>query len=330
MKIRIKKAGLQTTVQDMGRFNYLSQGVPFSGAMDKLSAQIANRVLGNDINCAVIEFTQSGASFYVEEDLLAAFSGDGVFVSDDGRRLPSNGPVFLPAGNTISIGHNKSGCRSYMAVAGGWDVPPVLGSRSTYLTAKIGGFEGRCLKENDVLSSTGVLNPLNLAVYESLKAADINYPNWAIARNTFLPKDRNTIRVTRGREFDWFELSSTTDFFSQNFTVGLNSNRMGYHLQGAVMARKQQGELLSTAVMPGTIQVTNEGSMILLMADAQTTGGYPRIAQVAAVDMPLCAQLKPGDQISFKEIGLKEAETLLLKQWADLEKVSIAIKLKYA
>ena len=134
----------------------------------------------------------------------------------------------------------------------------------------------------------------------------------------------------RGREFTWFEASSVHEFLSKPFIVGNNSNRMGYHLLGAPLHRYQKDELLSTVVTPGTIQVTNDGSLILLMADCQTTGGYPRIAQVAAVDLPLCAQLKPGDSINFKEIGWKEAEKLYIQLEHDLNKLRLAISEKYA
>jgi len=327
--ITIRKAGLLTTVQDLGRVNYLSQAVPFSGAMDSLSARIANIALGNDEDCAVIEFTQSGASLFTGSDALLAFSGDGAYLTTDDRRLPSDRLVFIPAGTSLYLEHNKSGSRSYLAIAGGWDVPKVLGSRSTYLTAKIGGLEGRCLAENDRLHGTGKLTPAAEVIFNSLQGPIIKYPNWCVARELFLPERGNAIRVMPGREIDWFTQSSRNGFLSQTYTIGNNSNRMGYHLEGVSINRLRKDELLSTAVTPGTIQVTNDGSLILLMADCQTTGGYPRIAQVAAVDMPLCAQLKPGDSVSFKELSWKEAEKLYIKLMQDLAKVTLAVKQKY-
>jgi antagonist of KipI len=204
-----------------------------------------------------------------------------------------------------------------------------LESRSTYLTAKIGGLNGRCLAENDQLSNTGKLSSLTTAMWESLRGETINYANWSIARSLFLPIERKTIRIMPGREINWFDTASVTDFLSQTYVVGHNSNRMGYHLQGPIMKREIKGELLSTAVTPCTIQVTNDGSLILLMADCQATGGYPRIAQVAAVDLPLCAQLKPGDAIRFKEISWKEAEKLYIQREFDLNKLTLAIGQKY-
>jgi|SRR6185437_4409434 len=329
MRITLTKPGLLTTIQDLGRMGYFSQAVPVSGAMDSLSAQTANKALGNDEDCALIEFTQSGAAFITESEGLMAFSGDGAYLNTDSQRLPSDRPIFIPAGTNLYLENNKSGSRSYLAVAGGWDVLEVLGSRSTYLTARIGGLAGKCLAENDRLTNTGKLTLLTKSILDSLKGETINYPNWSIARNLFLPENQKIIRVLPGREFNWFDAASKAGFLSQPYTVGHNSNRMGYHLQGMALNRAIDGELLSTAVTPGTIQVTNDGSLILLMADCQTTGGYPRVAQVAAVDMPLCAQLKPGDTINFKEISWKEAERLYLQFKFDMHKLSLAVEQKY-
>ena len=315
-----------TTIQDMGRRGYLSQGVPVSGVMDCLSAQIANIALGNNVNDAVIEFTQSGASFATEADVLVCLSGGGAYLRTNDQKLPSNRPLFISSGTDLFLENSPPGCRSYLATAGGWDVPEVLGSRSTYLTARFGGLAGRCLKEKDTLTSMGGLNAATTAIWDSLKGDVINYPKWNIARDLFLPADRKTIRVMRGKEFDWFDKTSTGNFLSQEYILGNNSNRMGYQLQGKQLTRKTEGELLSTAVAPGTIQVTNNGDPVLLMASCQTTGGYPRIAQVAAVDLPLCAQLKPGDAISFREISWKEAEKLYIQHQLELRKLAATIE----
>jgi antagonist of KipI len=329
MKVRIKKAGLMATVQDLGRHHYLSQGVPVSGAMDILSAQIANLAVGNHPNDAVIEFTQSGASFAIENDILIGLSGSGACLRNSAGRLTSNRPLFIPSGTELWLENTSHGCRSYLAVAGGWDVPQVLGSRSTYLPAKFGGIEGRCLKEKDILKSTGRLTVASTAIWNSLKGTVINYPKWSVARDLFLPDDHETIRVMRGREFDWFDEPSQANFFSGEYTLGHHSDRMGYQLGGKAIRRAINGELLSTAVTPGTIQVTNGGDLVLLMADCQTTGGYPRIAQVVAVDLPLCAQLIPGDAINFREISWKEAEKLYIERELDLRKLALAIKQRY-
>jgi antagonist of KipI len=185
------------------------------------------------------------------------------------------------------------------------------------------------LKANDSLNAAGNLSPLTVAIAHSLKASSINYPKWSIAAELFLPADRKTIRVMHGREFDWFDEDSQREFFQQSFILGHNSDQMGYQLKGRQLTRVVTEELLSTAVTPGTTQVTNNGDPVLLMASCQTTGGYPRIAQVAAVDLPLCAQLKAGDAITFKEISWKEAEKLYIQLQLDLCKLTGAIRSHY-
>lgn len=318
-----------STIQDLGRSQYLSQAVPVSGAMDPLSARIANKAVGNGDNAAVIEFTYADAEFISETDLLISYAGDGAILQSGGQKLPDGRPLFIPSGATIKLTHNPSGIRTYLAVAGGWDVPEILGSKSTFLTAGFGGLDGRALKKGDVIKSDESISACTQTILLSLKSDQINYPGWSIPRQSFLPVDGKTISVVPGNEFGWFDDRSIAGFLSTPCIIGQQSNRMGYHLEGAVLHRIKKDELLSTAVTPGTVQVTGNGSMVLLMADCQTTGGYPRIAQVAAVDMPLCAQLKPGDTIYFKEISRREAEVLYIEREQQLQQLTTAIQSKY-
>jgi antagonist of KipI len=318
-----------STIQDRGRYQYLSQGVPVSGAMDTLSARIANKVLGNGDDTAVIEFTYADAEFIAESDLLIAYAGEGAILVAGEQNLPAGRPLAIPAGTTIKLTNNPSGSRTYLAVAGGWDVPEILGSKSTFLTAGFGGLDGRALKKGDVLKNDERLSIGTQKILKSLRNDQVSYPEWSIPRQNFLPVDRKTIRVVPGNEFGWFDDRSIAGFLSAPYTIGRQSNRMGYHLEGAVLQRIQTDELLSTAVTPGTVQVTGSGSMVLLMADCQTTGGYPRIAQVVAVDIPLCAQLKPGDAIYFKEISRREAELLYIEREQQLHQLSTAVQSKY-
>jgi antagonist of KipI len=323
------KAGLMSTIQDMGRYQYLSQAVPLCGVMDTLSARIANKVLGNGDNAAVIEFTYADAEFIAETDLLIAYAGDGAILKSDEQELPCDRPLFVPSGTIIKLTNNPSGCRTYLAIAGGWDVPEILGSRSTFLTAGFGGMDGRALKKGDTLKNRASQSFSTQKILESFNYEKINYPEWSIPRESLLPADRKAIRVVPANEFGWFDGRSIACFLSASYITGQQSNRMGYHLEGAVLHRVKDDELLSTAVAPGTIQVTGSGSLVLLMADCQTTGGYPRIAQVAAVDMPLCAQLKPGDALNFKEISQREAEMLYIERERHLQQLTIAVQSKY-
>lgn len=312
----------------MGRWDHLSQGVPLSGAMDTLSARIANLAVGNTADEAVIEFTYAGAAFRSEGDLLLAYSGDGALLEADSCILPANRPIYVPSGTEIYLANNPNGCRTYLAVGGGWDVSTVLGSKSTYTPASFGGHGGRALRVGDTLPVRRDCTETTARWYRWLQGTAIRYPRWAIARRLFMPAQRNTIRVVPAREFTWFDGKSVVDLISEPFTVSTKSNRMGYHLEGPTIRRSVSGELLSTAVTPGTLQITGDGSPLLLMADCQTTGGYPRIAQVAAVDMPLCAQLKPGDTVFFNEISRNEAEKLYLHRGNQLKKLATALTMQ--
>lgn len=324
MQIKIIKPGLLSTVQDLGRPQHQAQAVPISGAMDQLSARLANKALGNADDLATIEFTYANASFSTETDVLIAYSGLGAHLTIANHKLPANRPLFIPKGNTIKLLDNVDGCRTYLAVMGGWQVDEVLGSRSTFLTGKFGGFEGRPLATDDCLRSDENINPLNERILESLNGKEINHPHWAIPRALF-DEDSNAIRVVPGPEFNWFDGRSIVDFLNEPFQVGMQSNRMGYQLDGPPMSQLRKQEMLSTAVTFGTIQVTGEGKLILLMADAQTTGGYPRIAQVVAIDLHKCAQMKPNNKLYFKEISGSEAESLYLEREQHLNLISTTI-----
>jgi antagonist of KipI len=331
MRIKIKKPGLLSTIQDEGRIKFLAQAVPISGALDQLSSRIANKLLGNADNDAVIEFTYGGIKFIAETDCLIALVGHGAFFKTNDIKTPLNRPVFIPQGTQVSIENNTNGSHSYLAVAGGWNVPEVLGSKSTFLTASFGGFEGRQLQENDELISNQQTSLTTQIILNQLKGENINYTKWSVPPKQFLTNTTSTIRIILGREFDWFDESAIADFLTKPYQLTANCNRMGYHLKGSVLNRKNthQQELLSTAVAPGIIQVTGSGALILLMADCQTTGGYPRIAKVAEVDMPLCGQLKPGDLLNFEPISMKQAEILYLNQENDMRKLNHAIQFKF-
>lgn len=328
MQLKILKPGLLSTIQDLGRLQHLAEAVPVSGAMDQLSCRIANIVLGNHENAPVIEFTYHGAELYAESDLLISFSGEGAVLYAEGITLPNDRPIFIPSGTSFSLSAAE-GCRSYLAVSGGWNVPEVLGSASTYLTAGFGGLNGRALKVNDLISSSEFLTPLSRKILNRYVDADISFFPWSASKISFLPKWRKAVRVIPGREFTWFSAESLLAFLSEPFLVQARSDRMGYQLEGPSITRSKTEELISTAVAPGTIQVTGDGKLMLLMADCQTTGGYPRIAQVAAVDLAICAQLKPGDEVFFEDISRKEAEKLYLKQEQNFKELKATIANKF-
>lgn len=314
-----------TTIQDGGRWEHLNLGVPVSGPMDDLSARVANISLGNDSHAPVLEFTQANISFETLDNVLLAFSGAGR-VQADGSSIPKNTPVFVPAGMRVNIEDNGEGCRSYLAIAGGWDVPMVMGSRSTCLVAGFGGFQGRPLSAGDVLSASSLLTSLTKVIAEKLQGPQVRFPSWSVAKHLFLPDmEEVTVRLVKGREQDWFTVDSWKRLLKGAYAYSKIGNRIGQVLEGPAMKRKFQKELISTAVAAGTIQVTNDGSPILLMSDCQTTGGYPRVAQVVAVDLAVCAQIRTGHTISFKEVSAFEAEKLYIYREKELTKIQLAI-----
>ncbi|WP_316825032.1 biotin-dependent carboxyltransferase family protein [Pedobacter miscanthi] len=329
MKISIIKPGLLSTVQDLGRYQYLSQAVPLSGAMDQLAHRLANKAVGNDDDVATVEFTYAGASFKTESDVLMAYSGDGAFLVYNDELMPAEKPLFFRAGSIIQLITNPIGVRTYLAIAGGWNVPDVMGSKSTFLTGGFGGLAGRVLQKEDILTNNNALSQISTGILDQLIKKGLIYPNWRISRESLLPAYRQTVRVVLANEISWFDATSIISFLTKSYTIDRRSNRMGYHLSGKPLVRKVKKELLSTAVTPGVIQVTGSGDLVILMADCQTTGGYPRIAHVAAVDLPVCAQLKPGDEIRFSEISGDEAEELYLQREHDLALITTAISLKY-
>lgn len=231
MRIRIIKPGLSSTVQDLGRTGFLSQAVPVSGAMDTYSARIANKCLGNEDEAAVIEFTLSGAEFTADTDLLIAFAGGGSVPQTAGRDLPLNRPLYIPAGTQIRLGNGDNGSRIYLAVAGGWDVPVVLGSRSTFLTAGFGGLEGRALQPGDVLQN-GSLSALAEKILASLKNEEMNYARWSLLPGRLPESNGSDIRIIPGPEFNWFDHRSIIYILTKSFTISNKNNRMGYQLEG--------------------------------------------------------------------------------------------------
>lgn len=329
MQIKLIKPGILTTVQDLGRPEFKGNAIPLSGAMDRLSARLANKAIGNADTEATLEFTFADAAFTTITAVLISYSGEGAFLKIGNELLPANCPIYIPASTTISLTNNQAGCRTYLAIAGGWRVDEVLGSRSTYITGQFGGYKGRALLSNDMLSAQETCTSLNKKILSSLQGNAINYPSWRLSSPLYRKK-KNEIRVVPGEEFGWFDGKSIVTFLQESFKVSLQSNRMGFQLDGPLLKKIRKEELLSTAVTFGTIQVTGNGSLIILMADAQTTGGYPRIAQVAMVDLPICAQLKPNDYLSFKEISRVDAESMYLEQERVLTLIDTSIRHKFS
>jgi antagonist of KipI len=289
--------GLLATVQDLGRPGHRRQGVASGGAMDAFALQVANLLVGNAGNAPVLEFALTGPRLKFSGDALIALCG-GEFGD-----LPDWRLVRVRAGGEISLEKCRAGCRGYLAVAGGFDVPRVLGGCGTDLRGGFGGHEGRALRAGDILKvKRGVLEAHTMRPDAALHHFIAPEIRPAYSRSP-------TVRVVRGTEAGEY----SGEFFQHLFTVETHSDRMGLRLTGPHLERRAKaGELVSSPVTPGTIQVPPDGQPIVLMADAQTLGGYPKIAHAISVDLPLLAQLRPGDTVRFQEVAIGDAHRLRL------------------
>jgi antagonist of KipI len=318
-----------STIQDMGRRGYQKFGIIESGAMDKFALKAANILVGNDVTEAAFELTLIGPSIYFDSHTLVSICGGNFSPTINGEIVPQWRPVLLEEGSVLKMGPSKSGIRAYLAVAGGFDLPKEMDSRSTYLRAGIGGFQGRALQAGDVLEvrqetpvskailSTSFANKLKPYISISKSISKRVRPNYS--SNPY-------IRVIKGTQFDLFTKESKELFFSSPFKVLPESDRMGYRLEGPQLGLSTVMEMISGVVSFGTIQVPSNGQPIVLMADHQTTGGYPKIAQVISVDLPLMAQLNLGTEVRFKEVTLQEAQELYVSREKDLRLIEYVMK----
>lgn len=315
MGIMIREPGLLSTVQDQGRNGYQKDGVIVSGAMDSLAARITNMLVGNWFSEAVLEMTLKGAKMEFQHDALIAVGGGDMTPSIDGGLVPMYRPVVVRSRSVLHFGTVQAGCRAYMAIAGGLDVPFVMNSYATYLRAGIGGFKGRSLQKDDVLP-IGSLSEKNEAIFAKVdRGEDFSGLVQSVSPELLPHLSRNpTVRAFKGRQYNWFTDDSQEAFFEETFSVTTESDRMGYRLSGAGLTFSENRNLLSEAVANGTIQVSSDGTPIILLADRQTAGGYPKIGQIATVDLPVVAQLKPGDAIMFKKISHDASQALLLER----------------
>lgn len=303
--------GLLTTVQDLGRSGFQQYGLSVSGAMDPLALQVANLLVGNPRHEAVLEITLKGPRLRLLHDALLAIGGADLSAKLNDRPIAPWQSFFAQKGEVLSFGPVQKGVRAYLAVYGGFDVPPVMNSKSTYLLGKTGGFKGRALKKGDVLYGCKLLKRKRAR----RRLAPEHIPHYA---------DHPLIRVIWGPEKEAFTESSLHQFLTHSFRVSPDANRMGYRLSGPTLVHHEgQTGIISSAVTRGTIQVPPDGKPIILMADSQTTGGYPRLAVVITVDLPALAQLAPGHSLSFKAVDLDEAHRLYKAQERFLRQLSL-------
>ncbi|WP_077213562.1 biotin-dependent carboxyltransferase family protein [Bacillus dakarensis] len=330
--ITILKPGLLTTVQDSGRYGYQKYGVVAGGVMDQFAHVIANILVGNEKNSPVLEITMVGPVIKFDQDTVIAICGADLSPAVNGKKIGNWRPVLIKKGSELIFGNCQTGCRAYLAAAGGFKIPEVMDSKSTYLRAGIGGFQGRALKKGDKLfleASSELSNHLMQSFLKKGSSDGFVMTHWRIYWETFYQKS-SCIRVMKGRQYHLFKRRSQEYFFRDLFTVTTASDRMGYRLQGPILELNGQKEMISEAVSFGTIQVPADGNPILLLADRQTTGGYPKIGEVASVDLPTLAQVRPGDSLSFKEITCEDAQLLLIEREKRIELLRKEILLKFS
>lgn len=292
--VTVLKPGLLTTVQDLGRWGHQHAGVPVAGPMDAYSHRLANRLVGNPDAAATLEVTVVGPDLQFEGDVTFAVAGAMFAMTLDGAALPAHTACAAGPGARLHFGVRSRGARAYLAVAGGFDLPPVLGSRATSLISRMGPFGGRPLRPGDRLPIGEVRGR---PAAEGLPLA--------------MPDGGASVRVMWGPQADAFVPASREAFVTSRYEVTAQSNRMGYRLSGPVLTHAVSADLLSEATPLGSLQVPKNGQPILLMADRQTTGGYPKIATVISADLPLAGQLAPGEWIAFAACSPAEARRAL-------------------
>ena len=328
MTATILRPGFLTTVQDLGRPGFRQSGVTSGGAVDSHALRVANLLVGNNESDAGLEITLWGLRIRFSDDRCIAWCGGAFEVTANGEFVPAGRACVLRAGDELSFGGAVPGCRAWLAVSGGIDVPFVLGSRSTDLRGGFGGLGGRALREGDVLSlgehSAGA-RELIVRLHNSLSA------DWGAPSEWALPVPligEHILRVVRGSDWTRVSAAALENFLGKPFTVSPDSDRMGARLHGPDLELTDKDlDLISEAVTPGTIQIPQGGQPILLLADCQTIGGYPKLAHVITVDLPLAAQLRPGDRVRFNEVPLAEAHRRLIQRDEDLNRFRIGLSL---
>jgi antagonist of KipI len=306
--MHIERPGLLTTFQDGGRHGFQKYGVPMGGAMDKWAHAVANILVGNAPDAAVLECTLTGPSLRFTENTLIALCGARMEVKADGMALPYDRAILVRRGTLLEVGARHCGARLYIAVRGALAVPPVLGSHSTNLRAHFGGFHGRALAAGDAVGFTPANDRLAIealmvnSALPVLLAADVGADT--------APSEDLSLRMVCGAQWSAFDVMAQTALTTCDFVMQADSDRQGLRLKGQTLGLRAPLELVSEATVFGTVQVPPDGNPIVLMADSQSAGGYPKIATVAGVDLPVLAQCVPGATLRFVQIPQDSAEML--------------------
>ncbi|MCQ6274231.1 biotin-dependent carboxyltransferase family protein [Bacillus sp. V3B] len=331
--ITITKPGLLSSIQDLGRYGFQKYGVITSGVMDSIAHRLANLLVGNKENQPTIEVTLLGPVIQFHQDSLIAICGGDLSPTINQIPIRTWRTILVKKGSELKFGQARAGCRAYLTVAGGFSIPSIMESASTYLRANIGGFHGRALQSGDQIKFDS-LSILSLKMMQQLNRQINNQPfvemEWSISSDLIPTLQSDPlIRVIKGRQYHLFAKKSREKFFTEPFKVTTQADRMGYRLQGPTLHLETAQEMISEAVTFGTIQVPAEGHPIVLLADRQTTGGYPKIGEIASVDLALMVQAKPGDDIYFTRITHEEAGLLHLEREIQIKQLKHGIFQKF-
>ena len=308
--LEVLDGGILTTVQDLGRTGYQRYGVPQSGALDSYALRVGNILVGNPDGAAGLEMTLAGPRLRLLADTVLAVTGADLQARLNDAPFPTWQATPAPAGAVLSFGDMARGMRAYLAVAGGIDVPVVMGSRSTYVRARLGGLEGRALRPGDLLPAPGE-GALDRVAGRRLPDEGVPVPQ--------LPFP--VLRVVLGPHTDAFSQEGVRTFLDAAYTISPQSDRTGYRLQGPAVEHVGRADIVSEGVPLGAVQVAGDGMPMVLLADRGTTGGYTKLATIISVDLPLLAQATPGDVVTFQSVTLEEAHALLRQQEAFLDRV---------
>jgi len=325
MNLSVTRAGFLTSVQDLGRNGFRQFGVSFGGALDWHALRVANLLIGNDESDAGLEITLGGLRMRFEDKRVIAWCGGEFDVRVGSKPLPAGHSCLLDADDELTINQPKIGCRAWLTISGGIDVPLVLGSRSTDLRANFGGLDGRALRDGDGLP-LGKQSEASQSLIDLLREQRV--ASWSSpAEWSNSAKTKTVLRVIRGVDWSRFNDVTIQRLTSDAFVVSPDSDRMGVRFDGPKLSRNDDVDLVSEAVAPGTIQVPPSCRPILLLGDCQTVGGYPKIAHVITVDLPLAAQLRAGDRVRFSEVSIADAHRFLLERERQLERFRIGLSL---
>jgi len=306
--LKIVEPGFLTSVQDIGRYGYRGSGMPLAGAMDNYSYKIANLLVGNNPDSAVLEITLTGPVILIPGRMQIAITGADMNPSVNGKQVPMWKSINVSRGDKLSFGSLKSGVRSYLGVSGGVLVNEIMGSRSTYLRGRIGGYMGRKLFPEDKIP----VKPGFGFFMKEKGLPDHLIPKW---------DNDVTLRILPGVDYDQFTDDAKEILTSTNFKVTNNSDRMGIRLAGTQLMHKEKADVISYPIGPGTIQVPGDGQAVIMLSDSQTVGGYTQIANVITADLYKTGQLRPGDSIRFSLISYDDALSYLKEHTGKLNSI---------